>query len=901
MKAFWKSPNFDILVSWLIFILGFFLLFPIASYGIAILSVIPSVITGWTLGPKAGFIAGLITIPINALLVIIFIGWQPDMINPSSAVGTFFVILSGVGAGALNKSLFRTKQELALRTQAETKLIKTQERYRSIIDAQDDLIDRWLPDTTRTYVNPAYCRFFGKSQKELIGSRYLDELNPIEKEYVNKIITSYSPETPTFTIVSSHTNAEGELRRLQWHDYAQFDENGKLTEVQSVGRDVTEIMQAQEAAEQATQIKSEFLAHMSHEIRTPMNGVIGMTSLLLNSDLTSEQREFVETIRISGEALLAIINDILDFSKIEADKLKLEMQEFSLLTCIEDAFDLVARPAAEKGIELAYNYDPDMPFDFIGDATRLRQILVNLLSNAVKFTEEGSVTLNVSCQYKQNSSYELQFAVKDTGIGIPKDRQDVIFQSFSQVDSSTTRRFGGTGLGLAICKQLTEMMGGNMTLESKPGEGTTFTFWIQLSEALHQTSLNQTEYGTSMTGKKILVVETHPPNQLFLSEIMSKWDIQVQMVSTETSLKEAIRTGQNFDAILIDAALLEMNTIEGLQNFCGHMKTQSTPVILMIPVGSATSQAQNICASAWLTKPIKVSRLFDTLSNVFTISSADLQQHILAQEQEEQMAREHPLRILLAEDNLVNQKVALKILEKFGYRADLAANGMEVLQALRRQDYDVVLMDVQMPEMSGEEATQLLRERLPEKKQPYIIALTANAMEGDRERFLAAGMDDYLSKPMRSYQLRQALINAEQSGQKDAVPSLVQIADSTPHSDIIDRQALNEIVVGFEQRESHVILLDLIELFMNEAGKDMEKLRQALDAGSAKEIRMLAHSIKGSSLNIGAKAFAQACANLEIACRENNLEQGPALMQIVEVNYKQVQEELKKIHAELKG
>ena len=303
-------------------------------------------------------------------------------------------------------------------------MLATQKRYQNIIEIQDELIDRWLPDTTLTYVNPAYCRFFGRTPEEFLGIRFMDIINADEKPFIQEIIDSYSLQNPTYVSLTPHTNAAGEERWIQWHDYADFDENGVLLEVQSVGRDITEIRQAKEAAEQATLAKSQFLANMSHEIRTPMNGVIGMTSLLLSTDLTAEQLEYVETIRSSSNSLLTIINDILDFSKIEAGKLILEKQNFSLLTCVEDALDLVAKEAAQKGLDLACTYDSQMPFDYIGDVTRLRQILVNLLGNAVKFTEKGCVTLSVFCDCQSSGLHELHFQVQDTGIGIPIDRQD---------------------------------------------------------------------------------------------------------------------------------------------------------------------------------------------------------------------------------------------------------------------------------------------------------------------------------------------------------------------------------------------------------------------------------------------------------------------------------------------
>jgi PAS domain S-box-containing protein len=898
MRALWKNPKIYIPVTWLVYLVGGIIFFPRIGYGAAILSIVPAGLSGWTYGAKAGFLSSIVTLIIDAILIITLIGRNGPFINPTSMLGAASVMAVSTALGALRNSLNKSRAELARRQAIEQELTTAQERYRSIVNLQEDLIDRWLPDSTRTYVNDAYCRFFGKPRDEFIGRKIIQDISPEEKKYLLLGVQNYTPENPLNTRTDYYFNAEGEQRWIQWNSHAQFDEKGTLVEIQSVGHDVTDFKLAQQAAEEATRAKSEFLANMSHEIRTPMNGVIGMTSLLLSTDLSPVQKEFVDTIRISGEALLDVINDILDFSRIEADKMTLEMHGFSLLKCIEDALDLVARPAAEKGLKLACVYDPRLPFDYIGDATRLRQILVNLLSNAVKFTQEGSVTLRVSCKNHEAETHELQFVVQDTGIGIPEDHQDKIFQSFSQGDSSTTRRFGGTGLGLAICKQLVEMMGGEMTLESRLGKGTSFTFWVKLETAPQQITDVQSDHETLLSGKKVLVIETHPPYQQFISEILHRWHMDIKLASSASDIEDLVQNTPHFDAVLIDSVLLESDEIAGLHDLYPRIRDQETPVIAMSPIGAALSMQEDICASAWLTKPIKVSRLYDALVDAF-FRPAAVKKSSPSKKPPPRSPSQSPLRILLAEDNLVNQKVALKVLERHGYRADLAANGFEVLEALHRQAYDVVLMDVQMPEMSGDEATRIIRQQLPKDKQPFIIALTANAMQGDAERFLSAGMDAYISKPMRSPALQEALNQAEEAKQMHMPPANAPPDKHTPS--IINRDALFEIVEGLGQTERQQIIRDLLQLFLNESEQDMAKLRQALLAESANDIRMTAHTLKGSSLHVGARNFAQACARLEVAARDNELAQTSALMQEVENAYEDLLVELHKLHAELKG
>ena len=825
----------------------------------------------------------------------------------------------------------KLSQEVADRRRAEAVVGESQALYASLVDNLPVQVSRKDLDGRITFANKAFCRLLGKPIEFFLGKTDYD-LFPPELADKYRRDDSRVIHTGEFFEDVEQFDRNGEPRFMHVMKSVVHDAAGKTAGLQLIFWDVTarkwaedHMAQAKEAAEAASHAKSNFLANMSHEIRTPMNAIIGMTELVLETHLTSEQRAYLTVVQESGDVLMALINDILDFSKIEAGKMELDMAPFDLPECLGDTMKSLAMRAHRKGLELVCNVRPGVPEVVAGDSTRLRQVVINLVGNAVKFTEHGEVVLTVECQSYSEEEIVLHLAITDTGIGIPDDKRELIFDAFEQVDNSSRRRFGGTGLGLAICARLVELMGGRIWVESALGRGSTFHVTVRMRPVPDAVGKGAGS-PAGLRNARILVVDDNATNRLLLDQMLRNWQMEPVLAATASEamalIGQASQTQRPFRLLVVDSLMPEMDGFTLSQKLSSELRRQ-TAIVMMLTSGDRPgdiSRCENLGINSYVLKPIKQSELFDAIAIALGIASPEDVAAELLEAKRPTVARR--LRILLAEDSLVNQKLVLALLGRAGHILKVANNGKDALNLFQAERFDLILMDVQMPEMDGLEATEAIRarEKITGTHIP-IIAMTAHALKGDRERCLAAGMDEYVSKPIRAKHLFETIDAmvvsstemdllpafasdvAAQEPSQNAAPaaeivlgaessappvssslspvSSPAVADPTPPvSQAVEASAAvpDEAIVDWEEALNTVngdkeLLNTLIVTFLEEYPRLSDAYRNRSAEGELVEAKRAAHTIKGTVNYFGAKRAFELAFQLEMLTKDNRLEE----------------------------
>ncbi|MHC4875140.1 MAG: hybrid sensor histidine kinase/response regulator [Planctomycetota bacterium] len=803
---------------------------------------------------------------------------------------------------------FGISRDITEQKEALIALKKSERQNRLIVDTALDAFVAM--DETGTIVdwNPQAEKTFGWSREEALGenlgrllvpqqyrdqheaglAKYLatGEQNVLQRRLELTALHRNGSEFPVEMTISPISDDVSTLFAAFIHD---------ISKRKKAERDLRE---SKEAAESANRAKSDFLANMSHEIRTPMNAIIGMTELVLDMELTQSQRDYLSMVRSSADSLLTLINDILDFSKIEAGKLELEAVTFSLRECLGDTLKSLALRAHREELELASHIDSAVPDWLVGDPARLRQIIVNLVGNAIKFTEQGEVVVHVDADEQLNGGVLLHFAVSDTGIGIPPDKIGSVFGAFEQADTSTTRKYGGTGLGLTICARLSRLMNGTVWAESELGKGSTFHFTARfgLSDAPPKPVERRI-----VQGNRILVVDDNATNRLILDEMLSNWGIEVRSVESVdeaiVALREARETDKPFHLVLSDVHMPERDGFDLAQEM--HDDPQmGEAVIMMLTSGDRSgdiAKCRDLGVASYLRKPVKQSELFDVLVSALGIDATDESVPASESNEEAEDFELPPLRVLLAEDSIVNQKLALALLNKWGLTVSVAMNGAEAVEQVTAQDFDLVLMDVQMPEMDGLEATQKIRAQEEQSGGHVpIIAMTAHAMTGDREQCLDAGMDSYVSKPVRAWQLKQEIgqffrerIAAASSAEDQSSEASGDTAAVKPEF-AVDWPAALKIVQG-----DRALLRDVAAAFLEESRQMMSQLKKARENCDGKLLQRSAHTIKASFRTFGVEDAHDIAFDLERAGKEDRLDDAMGRMPELEAAAAAVREQLK--------